>query len=183
VSEQDDELIARIAAHLRRPVPADPGFDARILAAVAAAPRPRARWARLAAAWHWLRRPRTVRLSPLGALAAAGAALILLLLRPGPVARPPAGADRVAIQFVYVDPAASSVALVGDFNGWDPAATPLARAPAGELWIATVPLPPGRHRYAFIVDGARWAPDPTAPRAGGEDFGLPNSVVTVGGDL
>jgi 1,4-alpha-glucan branching enzyme len=59
----------------------------------------------------------------------------------------------------------------------------LERARAGGLWTVTIPLTPGRHRYAFIVDGRRWVPDPGAPRAAGDDFDTPSSVVTVGGDL
>jgi 1,4-alpha-glucan branching enzyme len=83
------------------------------------------------------------------------------------------------VQFVLVAPDARRVALVGDFNDWDPAATPL-RASAGGAWSAAVQLSPGRHRYAFVVDGVRWLADPAAPPAPDDDFGTPGSVVTVG---
>jgi hypothetical protein len=46
--------------------------------------------------------------------------------------------------------------------------------------VVEVPLEPGRHEYAFVVDGERWLADPAAPTTGG-DFGTPNSVVTVVG--
>jgi len=49
------------------------------------------------------------------------------------------------------------------------------------LWVVTVPLPPGRYRYAFLVDGTTWVPDPDAPRTIDDDFGRPNSVLTIGG--
>jgi 1,4-alpha-glucan branching enzyme len=84
------------------------------------------------------------------------------------------------VQFVLVAPEARNVVLVGDFNDWDPAATPLHRAPSGGAWTAALPLQPGRHRYAFVVDGVRWMADPTAPPAPDDDFGSPGSVVTVG---
>jgi hypothetical protein len=42
-----------------------------------------------------------------------------------------------------------------------------------------VKLAPGRYRYAFVLDGARWIADPGAPRAGGDDFGVESSVATV----
>jgi hypothetical protein len=51
----------------------------------------------------------------------------------------------------------------------------------GAVWSAVVPLPPGRYRYAFLVDGSQWLADPTAPRAFDDEFGTPSSVVTVGG--
>jgi 1,4-alpha-glucan branching enzyme len=51
---------------------------------------------------------------------------------------------------------------------------------SGALWTVTVPLTPGRYRYAFLVNGSRWLADPAAPRAQ-DDFDTPSSVVTVGG--
>jgi 1,4-alpha-glucan branching enzyme len=71
------------------------------------------------------------------------------------------------------------VSLVGDFNQWDAHATPMRQLGDGRLWLVEVPLPPGRHVYAFVVDGDV-TPDPAAPRAGEEDFGTPSSVVLVG---
>jgi 1,4-alpha-glucan branching enzyme len=94
-----------------------------------------------------------------------------------PPSSPP---DTTVIQFVFVAPKATSVSLVGDFNGWDVARTPLQPADGSGMWSVTLPLPPGRHRYAFVVDGTRWTLDPAAPRAVEDDFGSPNSVVTVG---
>ncbi|MHB1225658.1 MAG: early set domain-containing protein, partial [Gemmatimonadaceae bacterium] len=62
---------------------------------------------------------------------------------------------------------------------WPAGATPLRAASAGRVWSVEVPLAAGRHRYAFVVDDDHWVPDPTAPRASGDDFGTPSSVVTV----
>jgi 1,4-alpha-glucan branching enzyme len=84
------------------------------------------------------------------------------------------------VQFVLVAPTARAVTLVGDFNDWDPAATPLSRTASGGAWSAAIELRAGRHRYAFVVDGVRWIADPTAPPAPDDDFGSPASVVTVG---
>jgi hypothetical protein len=90
-------------------------------------------------------------------------------------------ADRtVATQFVLDSPRAARVSLVGDFNGWDPEATPLVRDSSSGIWTATVPLLPGRHVYAFMVDGTAWTLDPRAPTAQDPDFGTPSSVVLVG---
>jgi len=96
------------------------------------------------------------------------------------VVTPVANTGAQQVQFVLVAPSAKSVALVGDFNDWDAATTPLVRSAAG-VWSGTVTLAPGRHLYAFVVDGTRWVADPAAPQALGDDFGTPNSVITVGG--
>lgn len=64
------------------------------------------------------------------------------------------------IVFYFLDGQARSVALVGDFNGWNPAATPLGREPNG-LWVARVPVRAGGLlRYKYVVDGDRWIEDP-----------------------
>jgi hypothetical protein len=85
-----------------------------------------------------------------------------------------------AVRFVYVAPNARSVALVGDFNQWNPTAVPLKRLTDG-TWITDLPLSPGRYAYAFLVDGKLVA-DPAAPRAtSADDFGFANSVLMVRG--
>jgi 1,4-alpha-glucan branching enzyme len=85
----------------------------------------------------------------------------------------------VPVQFVLNVPNATSVALVGDFNGWDVTAEPLERVPGSSLWTSTRTLKPGRHVYAFVVDGTKWMRDPRAPEAVDEDFGRPQSVIVV----
>ena len=94
------------------------------------------------------------------------------------VTRAPSSADREVVRFELSAPRASHVALVGSFNQWNPVATPLSRDPASGKWVASLRLPPGRHVYAFVVDGDVTA-DPSAPRAADEDFGSPSSVVFV----
>lgn len=86
----------------------------------------------------------------------------------------------VAVQFVLDAAAAKSVALVGDFNGWDGSATPLVRDSASGAWSVVAGVPPGRHVYAFLVDGKVWTLDPRAPKAKDADYGTEQSVVIVG---
>lgn len=96
----------------------------------------------------------------------------------------PAGVDArndlTTVTFVFRAPGASRVCLVGDFNGWDPNATPLRRAALGDVWTAQVPLQRGLHAYAFVIDGSDWSFDPSAPLAPEATFGRRNSVVVVG---
>lgn len=73
---------------------------------------------------------------------------------------------------------ASSVSVVGDFNDWDPDATPLEHVGNG-VWSAVVRLRPGTVRYSFIVDGSKWSADPSGVAAS-NDFGRPTSVAFIG---
>jgi hypothetical protein len=69
------------------------------------------------------------------------------------------------------------VAVVGDWNGWDPEAAPLAPVGQGEF-AATLAVPPGRHEYALSVDGVV-RPPPDAPSYVDDGFGGRNGVVVV----
>ena len=71
------------------------------------------------------------------------------------------------VEFAMKRPTAKSVSLIGDFNGWNASAMPLAREDGGR-WEIVVPLPKGRHRYQFVVDGEP-QPDPSNPET--EDAG------------
>lgn len=190
MKQDDQEFLERIARPLREPVEVSAGFEARVVAAA----RKREGTSVLA----WIVRPRVLRLSPLAGLAAAaGIAIAVLTLdragsqRAAPqrvashaaaaLPAPPAAVDTIKlVQFMLVAPDARTVSVVGDFNDWDPAATPLREAAGAGVWTITVPLAAGRHQYVFMVDGDRWTPDPTAPTAVEDDFGMPNSVITVG---
>ena len=59
---------------------------------------------------------------------------------------------RHQVDFFCDAPEAQNVQLVGDFNGWDLAATPMQRMPDGR-WMATLELHHGHHQYLFMVDG------------------------------
>ncbi|MGH7560523.1 MAG: isoamylase early set domain-containing protein [Gemmatimonadales bacterium] len=182
MTEREDPIEPMIRL-LKEPAELAPGFTERVMAEVERLPAPGI----TGAAGPWWRRSWTVRLSPLRALSlAAGVAALMLaarFLRPGTSVSPPpvpvATAGQLT-QFVLVAPEASAVHLVGDFNDWSTAATPLVRAEGDGMWHVTVPLVPGRYRYAFVVDGRLWRPDPEAP-ALEDEFGRANSVVTVGG--
>lgn len=83
------------------------------------------------------------------------------------------------VRFSVVAPAAANtVSVVGDFNDWSATATPLRYAPAEGTWVGMIALPAGRYEYAFLVNGGSWMADPATP-ASTDDFGAPNSVVTI----
>jgi hypothetical protein len=190
-------MIERIAQTLREEPVRKPGtsFEAKVMAAIKWGEGEEKRPAAARAALKWFVRPRSIRLSPLTGLAFAASVGALAFLGAGSAMRSMISeaalsqswtantlvADSIRtrlVQFVLVAPDAKSVSLVGDFNNWNPTATPLKSA-SGNLWTVEVPLTPGRYNYVFMVDGATLVPDPTAPKAA-DDFGQTNSVVTVG---
>lgn len=196
MSEPDDPgWLDEIGPELRKEVPVREAWRARLLDAVARAPR------------HSGERDRRIIMRPLTGVAAAlvfaalgaGATLAAMAWRtrddgaPAPLASNPArgagsmgvsdpngSADREVVRFELSAPKATHVALVGSFNRWNPVATPLERDPGTGKWVVALRLPPGRHVYAFVVDGDVTA-DPAAPRAADDDFGSSNSVVLVSG--
>jgi RNA polymerase sigma-70 factor (ECF subfamily) len=85
----------------------------------------------------------------------------------------------VLARFAFADPSAKSVALVGDFNRWDPAATPLAKSPSG-IWTRTLRMTAGRYEYAYLVDGKRWVTDGSA-RTSHDAFDVESSVLSATG--
>jgi hypothetical protein len=91
----------------------------------------------------------------------------------------PASTAATVVTFAFHAPGATRVCVVGDFNGWDPDATPLHRAATGEVWTVELPLQRGLHAYAFIVDGADWSVDPSAPLAPETSFGRRNALLVV----
>lgn len=124
------------------------------------------------------RRVQFARAAGLALLAGGSIAAALLGARilnpPEDNGRSPAGQP---VRFALEAPDHDRVAIVGDFNNWDPHANPLERE--GRTWAVTLALQPGRYRYTFVVDGHRYLADPVRPPASDDDFGAPTSVVTV----
>lgn len=179
-------LLAVASAARAQPRPAPgPDFTAAVMARVRGLPPPRPRLlARLAGALPALR------ISPLdGAAAAAAAAFLALAVvrypaptrpeaAPGPSAEASAPAPGAAprARLALAAPGARTVRVAGDFNGWRPEATPLARGADG-VWRVEVPVEPGRrYEYMFVVDGS-WVTDPRATARASDGFGGENAVL------
>lgn len=75
------------------------------------------------------------------------------------------------VQFELFAPHAAIVFLAGEFNQWannrSGAVHDLRFAMRGPdehgIWSAAVPLPPGRHRYQFVLEGRVWIFNPHDP--------------------
>jgi hypothetical protein len=158
-----DEALQRAVSELRRPVRLDPAVDQRALDRIRAE----------AAGWPASPNGRRWGAWIAGAAVAAGLLLAALL-------RHPAATDDARAVYLRLDaPASSRVAVVGDFNDWDPAATPLRPTGDDGTWVVELRLKPGRYHYTFLIDGRRWERDPSEPPAAESDFGAPVSVLTV----
>jgi len=72
-----------------------------------------------------------------------------------------------------------SIAVVGDFNDWDPTRNLLADENNDGIWTVTLKLEPGRYEYMFILDGQKWVPDPSAYRYVSDGFGNKNAVLEI----
>lgn len=188
-----DPNVRLIVMEARRPVAIDPDARRRLADALRAEPAPR----RTSRALSWFVEPRPFALPPFttAALAAGlvgiGVVTGLAFNRDGraPTDQPRAEAaspqlpDSIVprvVKFVLIAPQATQVSVVGDFNGWDSAATPAVRQADG-TWTTYVPLRPGRHVYSFMLDGTHVVSDPSAPIAPDDGYGQKNSVVVVAG--
>jgi hypothetical protein len=193
---ESSAFVERIAGPLRRPERLDSSFDDRLMRRVEVeAPELYARVRPTTA--RWWKTERVVRLSPISAVAlAAGVSMFVALstLALGSRAWNKSGNQVVAasmrsaalrsdtvnlVRFVFVDSNANRVELVGDFNEWAKGTTQLRRSGAPGVWTVSVPLSPGRHEYAFIINGSRWVADPLAVKSS-DDFGTESSVIRVG---
>jgi hypothetical protein len=103
----------------------------------------------------------------------------LAVVTGGPAAGRTATAVRwVRLVHVPTDPATTQVAVAGDFNGWDPAATPMTRH--GDAWVAWLALPVAEYEYQFVEDGgARRVADPLATTTRDDGFGGVNAVLNL----
>jgi hypothetical protein len=182
-----------LRADYRRGIPGERGARERTLERLAGEPPPRRS---RGLAWWWS--PAGLVLRPAAAVAALlvvaagglwiGRATVIRRETPAPtgtstatvVSRP--GPDAVPVTFVFDAPGAAMVSLVGDFNGWDPHATPLRRSASGGRWTAEVRLDRGLHQYGYVIDDRVWAVDPAAPLAPDRVFGTRKSVIVVGED-
>ena len=156
-------------------------------------PRSPTRWERL---WATVTAPRTLEWNLAGAVAAACIAIVSVVgvfaVIPPRVVEIPAPTGpaqtiathmeqvepKVFVRLILLQPDAHSVSVAGDFNGWNPARTPLERSDGG-MWTATIPLSPGRYQYMFVIDGKEWIADPLADEETTDGFGAHNAVLDV----
>lgn len=175
------ELVIAEAGRLPRIAPSA-RFVAQVQARLAV-PKP-SMFGRMAS---WLTAPRVAQWNMAGALAAACVVAVLAWAVGSAIVKSPPSLPVTAevksepvilVRLILSQPQAASVAVAGDFNGWNPDRTPLQRTDGG-MWTATIPLTPGRYQYMFVIDGKQWMADPLAAEDAVDGFGSQNAVLDV----
>jgi hypothetical protein len=82
-----------------------------------------------------------------------------------------------AARVTFEVPGAASVAIVGEWNQWQPA--PLVRVARGR-WQVVLPLARGAYRFSLVVDGERWIVPAGVPRLP-DDFGGEVGILVIEG--
>jgi hypothetical protein len=86
----------------------------------------------------------------------------------------------LTVTFVLDTPEARSVAIAGDFTGWQTSGYELARRASDGKWQITMRLERDRsYAYSFLIDGERWVPDPGTPETVEDGFGGVNSILRL----
>ncbi len=170
---------------------APPWLETRVMAEIEALPEPGV----VRRVVTWILHPQPVRVSPLmvGIVTAALVGVLLLGRRevtvlpgggtpsvPGTAATAASqGSDPVVyVEFLLNAPGATSVAVAGDFDGWE--GSHVLSDPDGDgVWSGRVPVKPGVHAYMFLVDGSTWITDPEADRYAEDGFGNRNAILAV----
>ncbi len=91
--------------------------------------------------------------------------------------KPDAPATTVTFTLKHSGLDGQGVALVGDFNDWNPGATPMARD--NGAYFATVTLDPGRYRFRYLAEDGQWFNDDSADDYAPNEHGGQDSVVEV----
>ena len=72
-----------------------------------------------------------------------------------------------------------SVALAGDFNGWDTKQNYFRYDQLLKEWRTSVPLKPGRYRYKFVLNDTTWIVDPNAVEYELDPYGGKNAILFI----
>ncbi|MCE9558478.1 MAG: alpha-glycosidase [Armatimonadetes bacterium] len=71
------------------------------------------------------------------------------------------------------------VNVAGSFNGWNKDKDALKLRADGKTWAVTLPIPPGRHEYKFVLNGSDWILDPANKNSADDGGGHVNSVFVI----
>ncbi len=84
-------------------------------------------------------------------------------------------------RFVLYLPQAGQAKIVGTFTDWNP--LPMQKIGKSGYWSLNLKVPPGVHRYSYLIEESNRMADPTVAAREHDDFGGENSVIVVGADI
>ena len=86
--------------------------------------------------------------------------------------------DQIKVTFVIPhDPAVPKVFVAGDFNKWDPAATPLVKRSNGTRSVSVMLDPGQRYAYRYYTADGEWFNDEAADDYVINEHGSQNCIV------
>lgn len=92
----------------------------------------------------------------------------------------PSHPDTVIVRLMLEAPGVREVSVVGDWNGWDPAADRLTDRDGDGIWEIELRLKRGEeYQYQFLIDREKWVPDPKAPFQVEDGFGGFDSILQI----
>lgn len=80
-------------------------------------------------------------------------------------------------RFVLYLPGSRQARIIGTFTNWKP--LPMERIGSSGYWSLTLPVPPGEHRYSYLIEENKRIADPTVVAREQDDFGGENSIIEV----
>ena len=85
---------------------------------------------------------------------------------------------RIRVHFKVEAAAGSRVAVVGNFNDWQPDAHPMQMGRDSQTYERVLYLSPGRYEYKFVIND-EWSADPNCPQWTLNEHRTLNSVLEV----
>ncbi len=83
------------------------------------------------------------------------------------------------MRFIFHEPRAKRVSVIGTWNEWEPDRLPMQEKEAG-VWVAELPRPAaGRYEYKFVVNDLQWLDDPENLEKTADGYGGFHSVLVV----
>jgi len=90
------------------------------------------------------------------------------------------GNHRITVHLTLEAPEAENVAVVGDWNKWDPEVHQMRDENGDGIWELSIHIEEGgEYQYQFLINGEKWIPDPKAPLKVKDGFGGTNSILDI----
>ena len=86
---------------------------------------------------------------------------------------------KLPVENLPEDTQADSVALLGEFNSWEPEANPMTKRKDGSFSVTLSVDADNDYRFRYLVDGEVWVNDEQADRLEANRFGTQDCVLAL----